>query len=249
MSDAPRPLGPDDVHVWYTFTDEASGAAREAAYLALLCETERARHAQFKFAEDRHCFLVAHALLRTTLSRYAAVPPGQWRFRTAAHGRPEIAFPAAATSLRFNLSHTRGLVACAVTTQRDVGVDVERIDGRRAADDVWKRYFSPSEIEALAKLSSAARTDAFFDYWTLKESYIKARGLGLEIPLDGFSFDFPPGGRPAISFAASVQDDPAAWQFALHQPRPSYRLAVAARGRTELAFAIMSTIPAVNDAK
>ena len=76
MSDAPRPLGPDDVHVWYTFTDEASGAAREAAYLALLGETERARHAQVKFAEDRHCFLVAHALLRTTLSRYAAIPPG-----------------------------------------------------------------------------------------------------------------------------------------------------------------------------
>ncbi|MFY9585355.1 MAG: integrase arm-type DNA-binding domain-containing protein, partial [Candidatus Acidiferrales bacterium] len=89
MSNGSRPLTPDDVHVWYTFTDQARGATRSAAYRALLCDAERARYARFRFAEDRHSFIVAHALLRTTLSRYAAISPGEWRFHTLVHGRPE----------------------------------------------------------------------------------------------------------------------------------------------------------------
>jgi 4'-phosphopantetheinyl transferase len=222
-----RPLASDEVHVWYTFTDDAAVRARCEAYRALLCDVEEARRARFFFDKDRHAFLVAHALLRTTLSRYVPVLPADWRFRAEAHGRPEIA-PPTAEALRFNLSHTTEIVACAVTLARDLGVDVERVDADVPIRSLATYCFSPTEVQAVAGAPPAEQAGLFFDYWTLKESYIKARGVGLGIPLDRFSFALSPGAAPRIAFDAAFDDhEPEAWQFALHHPAPGYRLAAA----------------------
>ncbi len=122
------------------------------------------------------------------LSRYADVAPRDWPFRIDEHGRPELAArPAGTPDLRFNVSHTNGLVACAVTVGREVGVDVEHT-GRRLVHDVAERFFSPREVADLRACPAADQPVVFFDYWTLKESYIKARGLGLALPLRQFSF-------------------------------------------------------------
>jgi 4'-phosphopantetheinyl transferase len=191
-------------------------------------------------------FIVAHALLRTALSRCAAARPEEWRFSTAAHGRPEIDTPPTRPRLRFNLSHTRGLVACAVTLERDVGIDVEHIG--RWADTVAlaRRYFSSPENRLLAGLPAPAARARFFSLWTLKESYVKARGLGLGIPLDVVSFQVVPGMPPAVSFGPGHDEDARAWQFALLEPRPGCRLAVAARREVgaRIDFVLLPMLPA-----
>lgn len=223
----------DGVHVWYTLTEPLRSPELLAWYLVLLSPAERARHDRFLFEHDRHTFLVAHALVRTTLSKYAAVAPEAWRFRENEHGRPEIDMVSDAPPLRYSLSHTAGLVACAVTLAREVGVDVEHLDRQTIDQHVADRYFSAAEVEALGRLVETERRDAFFDLWTLKESYIKARGFGLSLPLDQFSFDLAAHRSPVISFAPELADDPASWQFAIFRPAPRHTLALAVRRSTD----------------
>ena len=228
LQDPPSVLSRDDVCVWYSFTDRLAESDCGAAH-DLLSDSERARCRRFLFEEDRVSFIVAHALLRTALSRYAATRPGDWRFSTSGRGRPEIDTPPTCPRLRFNLSHSRGLVACAVTLDRDVGVDVERMDRGARTGALAERHFSSPEKLLLASLPSLGAHALFFSLWTLKEAYVKARGLGLGIPLDAVSFQVVPGMPPVASFAPGHDEDARAWQFALLEPRPGYRLAVAAR--------------------
>ena len=116
------------VHVDLLPTASADALARLDAYRRLLTADEHERMARFVFERDRRAFLLTRALVRTTLSRYAAVAPADWRFIANVHGRPEILDrPEGVPDLRFNISHTDGLIACAVTIGREVGVDVENI--------------------------------------------------------------------------------------------------------------------------
>ncbi len=119
-------------------------------------------------------------------------------------------------------------MACAVSVGREVGVDVERID-RQLVHDVAERFFSEREVADLRALPIDEQETVFFDYWTLKESYIKARGLGLALPLGQFTFLRTPGRAPSIAFAPELHDDPTSWQFAQFWPTSEHRMAVAVR--------------------
>src|SRR5690606_33310169 len=111
---------------------------------------------------------------------------------------PDLAPGQTDVPLVFNLSHTDGLIACAVSRGREVGVDVEWLDRRGGDIDVADRFFSRYEVQALYAQPPERRRDRFFRYWTLKESYIKARGMGLALPLDRFSFELDRGGAITI---------------------------------------------------
>lgn len=234
------------VHVDLVHTDGAEVWAQHDAYRALLSTEEEERMARLLFERDRRRFLLTRALVRTMLSRYASVPPAGWSFIANVHGRPEILDrPKGVPDLRFNLSHTEGLIACAVTIGREVGVDVEHI-GRRLTHDVAGRFFAPREVNDLTALPEDEQHKVFFDYWTLKEAYIKARGFGLALPLADFAFTLSPPSPPQISFEPSLEDDPATWQFFQDWPTPQHRLGLAVRReRADLPVRIRSVIPRV----
>lgn len=234
------------VHVDLLNTANPDALANLDAYRTLLSHDEHERMARFVFDKDRRAFLLTRALVRTMLSRYAAIAPADWRFIPNVHGRPEILDrPAGVADLRFNISHTDGLIACAVTVGREVGVDVEHI-GRRLAHDVAGRHFAPREVQDLRQLPEDEQQRVFFDYWTLKESYIKARGFGLALPLGDFAFTLHPPNPPRITFEPALDDDPAAWQFLQAWPTPQHRLALAVR-RTgaDLPVRIRDVVPAI----
>jgi len=217
------------VHIDLVDTADTTALGKLDSYQALLSADERERMARFVFDRDRRAFLVTRAHVRTMLSRYAAVAPADWRFVESVHGRPEIFDrPASAPDLRFNISHTDGLIACAVTIGREVGVDVEHI-GRHLTHDVAGRFFAPDEVTDLRRLPLEDQERVFFDYWTLKEAYIKARGFGLALPLADFAFKLNPPGPPAITFEPSLEDDPSTWQFMQDWPTPQHRLGLAVR--------------------
>ncbi len=217
------------VHVDWVQTANPQFAARLDAYRALLTEDERARMQRFVFDKDRRAFLITRALVRTMLSRYAAVAPAAWRFVANAHGRPDILDrPAGCPDLRFNISHTDGAIACAVTIGREIGIDVEYIK-RPLHHDVAGRYFAPAEVRDLRRLPESEQPRVFFDYWTLKESYIKARGFGLALPLADFAFTLNPPQPPTIACEPSLNDDPATWQFMQDWLTPLHRFALAVR--------------------
>jgi len=218
----------DDVHLWYARSDEIRDAATLERFAALMTPEERARRDRFVFEKDRHQFVVTRGMIRTLVGRYLAVDPAACAFVANEYGRPSLAYPSA-TTLAFNISHTAGLVVCAFAREPEIGVDVE--DASRAVDlDVARRFFSAEEADALEALPEPERPARFFDYWTLKEAYIKARGMGLSLPLDGFSMQLD-ASRPGIRFTPAIDDDAATWQFVRLRPTPQHVLAVAVRRR------------------
>jgi 4'-phosphopantetheinyl transferase len=230
-----------DVHLWYVFSDQLTDPELLARYRSLLSPDEAARLERFMLAKDRHQGLIARALVRTTLSRYADVRPADWQFTTNRYGRPEIAGPVNA-SLRFNLSHTRGLVACAVAWEREVGVDVENLERPGEYVHLAQRFFAPGEAAHVASLPVEQQREVFFDYWTLKESYIKARGMGLALPLGDFAFrlDEP----VTIKFTGSITDDPASWRFSRLRVSDQHKLALAVQcASEELTITARETTP------
>jgi 4'-phosphopantetheinyl transferase len=193
---------------------QVTGVVREADWDVLSVD-ERATARRFHDAADRRAYIVAHALVRRALSRWVCVAPAAWQFKRTSHGRPEIAAPvvspADGTRLRFNLSHTRRLIGCAVAVDSDVGIDVEDAE-RPAPMEVAESNFAQDELATLMALPASERSRRFFVYWTLKEAYLKARGLGLHVPLDCFSFDLT-GKTPSVSFGLRLAVDSGRWRF------------------------------------
>ena len=165
------------VHVWWADPDVI---VEDPRCIDLLCASEIDQLAKFRFDHDRVLYLATRVMVRTTLSRYASVSPRAWRFASNAYGRPSID---PISPLKFNLSNTRGMIVCAIADDLEIGVDVEDVT-REAPLDVATHYFAPIEVANLRSVAPREQAKRFFDVWTLKESYIKARGLGLTIPLD-----------------------------------------------------------------
>lgn len=222
------PLAEGEVHLWLAEPEAVTEPRLLAAYEALLDASERERHQRFRFERHRRQFLVSHALVRLTLSRYAPVAPEAWAFETNAFGRPEVRGETR-PRLRFNLSHTEGMVLCAVTVEVDVGTDVEDLERPGEHSGIAHHYFAPAEVAALRSLPPEEQPRRFFEYWTLKEAYIKARGMGLSLPLDQFAFEVAPGAEPRISFDARIEDSPDAWRFVQFQPSARHLAALAVR--------------------
>ncbi len=163
-------LGPGAVHLWCFFYE---GHPLEP-YDALINPLERERLSRLRFERDRQMFMAARALVRTVLSEYAPVAPECWQFSADPGGKPRVV----GSVLEFGLSHTPGLVACVVSQHR-VGVDVERIEPHSDLEALARRAFSPAEVAELLALEAEQRPVHFFQLWTRKESFLKARGLGL----------------------------------------------------------------------
>ncbi len=185
----PRELGADEVHVWQAKLDdhEASGLR------VLLAADEIARADRFHFAKDRDHFIVARALLRKLLAAYLGADAAELRFAYAEKGKPSLDGPPGAVN--FNLAHSGGRALYAFTRARELGVDLEFIREDLESEKIAGRFFSAAEVATLERVPLELRKQAFFECWTRKEAYIKARGDGLSLPLDEFDVSFP--GEPA----------------------------------------------------
>jgi 4'-phosphopantetheinyl transferase len=250
-SSSPIRLPAGEVHLWYGDPAELAADAMMADCRRLLSPAELKSCARFAQERSRQLYLAAHALLRRVLSHYAAIAPAQWQFTVGAYGKPALAKPLPEDALHFNLTHTTGMVACAVCRDCELGVDAESVERRVELQALAKRFFSPLEADELACFPAAGRQQRFYQYWTLKESYIKARGAGLSIPLDSFSMllanseataasqlqssphkALPPA---TITFhrdattATQLSEDPIAWQFGQYLPTTNHVLALAIR--------------------
>lgn len=159
---------------------------------ALLADDERTRLSRFALAEARDTYLLAHALKRWVLSLYLNLRPRDIGFNRVGKGRPELV-STEGSGLSFNLSHAHQAVVLAVSRDSVVGVDIECLS-RRLSDPLAlaASHFSPSEYQDLSTVDPGLLRQRFFAYWTLKEAYIKARGLGIAGNLRASDFHLPP---------------------------------------------------------
>jgi 4'-phosphopantetheinyl transferase len=219
----------NEAHVWFSTPEAVTDAVQLAGYRSLLSPEERERHQRFHFEKDRHSFLVSHALVRRVLSTYADVDPADWQFSAGRHGRPEIAGPAGVPALRFNLTHTAGLTGCLVTLDADCGIDAELISRRGKLLAIAGKMFADAELEALRKLDGRAFLEQFFIFWTLREAYCKALGVGLGFSKKDYAFETGGDDQVRIRFDAQAGDAGGHWQFTVIRPAVDHVVAVAVR--------------------
>lgn len=211
------PFGPREAHLHVLRLETFAELPEEALldrFGPLLNAEERDRQARPSHPGRRREVLLTRMLVRTTLSRYADIDPRDWRFTIGEKGRPAIDHP----GLDFNLSHTEGMIVCLVAAVPGIGVDVEYLRRKNDTEGISSHFFAPQEQAGLPQ--------RFFDYWTLKEAYIKARGKGMALPLDGFWFDISQE-EPTISFDHRIPDDPALWRFETLSLAPDHLCSVA----------------------
>jgi 4'-phosphopantetheinyl transferase len=204
-----------DVHVW---TVSVTGAAPDDTPLSA---GEHARATRFLAEADRRDYIAAHVLLRRALSSVdPAYAPREWEFAAGERGRPELRD----RRIRFNLSHTRGLVACVIAAT-DCGIDVEPVELER--DLPRRRVLTADESAALAALPVAEQPLRYARLWTLKEAYAKARGLGLDLPFDRLRVDLTDPPQVTDSSAGAPGTD---WHCEQWSPTPDHVAAVVVAG-------------------
>lgn len=239
-----------EIHVWLTFCEAISEERLLVAYRELLNTTEKKEESRFYVPRDRHRYLVTRALVRTVLSRYASVDPKDWVFSRDAYGRPHIVNPQAAEArLSFNVSHTQGLIVLGVAKGRSLGVDVENFAKRNVSINLANYFFASRELAALHEVSYHQQQYRFFEYWTFKESYIKARGMGCSIPLDRFSFHFADDHAVDLVINPELGDDSSRWQLWQLRPTSEHLLAVCAEklNSQPSKLLVRETIPTVSE--
>lgn len=227
----------NEIHVWLMEVD-APPPALLAEWRQCLDTDELARADRFHFERDRIIYTAAHWLLRSALAEAGGRPAAAWRFATGPHGKPRIDPALGQDMLSFNLSHTKGLVACAITLETEIGIDVELMDPRRSELDIAEHYFSPAEVELLRAMPPARQTHTFFRLWTLKEALIKTTGEGLERALDSFSFAFDP---VTVAFHPHDPNEAARWTFWELEPSAHHAMALAIRQDTPQPTRLVTT--------
>ena len=213
-----------EIHIWRADLDLPAPALGRLD--STLGEDEKSRAARFVHARDRDHFIAARGILRELLGVYLKQPADQVQFRYGKHGKPRLATECSETTITYNLSHSYGLAAYAISNGLELGIDVELIRPEFAGEDIAARYFSEEEMAELRALPIELRADGFFRCWTRKEAYVKARGEGLSIPLDSFSVSLTPGQPDVLNSA-----DSKSWTLRSFAPKPGYIGAVVGHGQ------------------
>ena len=202
-------LSANAVHIWSASTDIDE---KQLHYLqSIISEDEQKRAAKFYFEKDRVRFIVARGFLRMILACYIKKTPEEFRFRYNKFGKPSLE-NINNNNVQFNLSHSDKMIVYGFTSCRDIGIDIERIRTSEDTVQILDHFFSELEKEEFKMIPEEKKKETFYQCWTRKEAYIKARGEGLSIPLDDFSVTLIPG-SPAKLIKADKDSAVTQWHM------------------------------------
>ena len=219
-------LPDNDVHVWRANLNIPLPDVQSLQHT--LSPDERARAYRFRFERHRNHFIVARGTLRTLLALYLNISPTQLHFRYNAYGKPSLESPH--TPLHFNISHSHELALLAFSQHRELGVDVEYMDRNIDYNELAQHTFSPYEAAIVTALSDDAKRQAFFNCWTRKEAYIKARGMGVSLDLTSFDVSLKPGDAATLLHNREDAMEVTRWQFEALHVGDGYAGAIAVEG-------------------
>lgn len=216
-------LSETDVHIWRAKLDLPATQIQQLAQT--LSPDEQQRAERFYFEKDTRHFIAGRGFLRSILSRYLNLEPGQINFSYSSRGKPAVANTGFGGTLDFNLSHSQGMALYAFTRNRKIGIDLEYIRSMSDIEQLAKRFFSKREYTVISSLASEQQQEAFFKGWTGKEAYLKATGDGLA-GLEKVEISLTPGEPAAL---LSIEGDPhlaSHWSLYPLAPAPGYQAAV-----------------------
>lgn len=218
-------IDPCSVHIWILDFTHFTDPHLLDRYRTLLSEDETRRCARFTFPKLQDKYLATRAMVRTCLSRYANVAPADWQFATGEQGKPYLLN--APLALSFNLTHSGERAVLAISLDTPLGIDIEQLSRQRDYLGIAQHYFHADEVEQLMACTEEQQYRFFFQLWTLKEAYLKARGTGIATGLDNVSFIVE--GQVTASFATELDDHTSAWQFFNYDLESDYSLSLAVK--------------------
>ncbi|MFF2093985.1 4'-phosphopantetheinyl transferase family protein [Paenibacillus sp. NPDC058174] len=178
------------LHLYYLKMDREMASMEREEWLPYVSEERRERVARFHYAKDAQRSLFGELLARYALCESTGRGNSELKFIQNPFGKPMLAREQDEREIYFNLSHSGQWVVCAVD-YTPVGIDVEEM--KPISLDIARRFFSKDEYEALLREPEISRQQYFYALWTMKESFIKADGRGLSLPLDQFTIDVAQG--------------------------------------------------------
>jgi 4'-phosphopantetheinyl transferase len=174
-------LSESEVHLWKSRIADYEADA-ELFYSGSLPTDEKEKADNIRSQENRKAYIISRGILRTILSEYLKVEPGDIVFEYNEHGKPSIADGLNPRNVRFNLSHSNDLILYAVAKNKEVGVDIEYMREISKAGRIVERFFSPEQRDFYNSQSESTKKTAFFRLWTRREAYGKAMGRGFSVP-------------------------------------------------------------------
>ena len=179
-------LSDNEIHLWSLAPQKITDQTQLDALKKLLSPDEIQKVQRYKLPKAQNNALITRAFIRSVLALYTDQQPQDLAFTITEHGKPELSN--SPIPLRFNLSHNNALIICAVCLTYDIGCDIESLQRKITIESIAKRYFSTPEYQSLQALNPTEKQTRFFEYWTLKEAFVKAKGVGISFGLDKFSF-------------------------------------------------------------
>ena len=211
----------DEVHLWLIPVEESE------KFYPFLSTTEKNRADKFRVPMARQQFVVAHGSLRILLGKYLKIPPSVIQFKLNPFGKPYLE----GQKIFFNISHSHEWVLIGLSPKMEIGVDIEKIRQDLKLKQLAKRFFSIEEVEQLNKLPQNLVADGFFNAWTRKEAYIKARGKGMSISLSGFTVNLIPNQPACLLNTIHDPDSIKNWVLSALPVPPNYKAAFVVNGR------------------
>jgi 4'-phosphopantetheinyl transferase len=225
----PLTLSREEVHVWRASLRPS--ASRVFCLRDTLAPDELERAEQYVFRRDRERYILGRGILRAILSRYLGVKPAELSFSYNCCGKPSLAAPFHRNGFQFNVSHSDWLALYGVARGRKIGVDLERVNSDLDCEEIARHFFSKGEIAALCTLPEQSKHKGFYNCWTRKEAYVKAKGAGFSIPLDEFDVTLIPGVPARLLHTEWEPQEVTRWSFEELRPGRGYAAAIAVEGR------------------
>jgi 4'-phosphopantetheinyl transferase len=147
------------------------------------------------------------------LGKELGVSPGVVQFTTNPYGKPYVTSDMQQPGLFFNISHSQTGLLIALSRGIECGVDIEYQRDDFPSNEIAERFFSRKEFEVFKALPESQKKEAFFNCWTRKEAYIKAKGMGLSIPLDSFDVSLVPGDKARLVSSSQEPGDVENWSL------------------------------------
>lgn len=231
-----------EVHIWRASLDRPEEVINQLELT--LSSDERKRAERLRAERVRLRFVAGRGMLRMLLGSYLCVAPNKLGFSYGMHGKPFLAQPSGAERLCFNLSHSEDMVIFVLTEGREVGIDLEHVHPVAETDVITGQCFSARERDELNNLTSNQRETGFFNCWTRKEAYLKARGGGFSVSLDGFSVSLTPGEPAALLEDLDDLQKTDSWQLHHLIPESGYIAALAVEGThaVQLSYWLMNGV-------
>jgi 4'-phosphopantetheinyl transferase len=146
----------------------------------------------YRVESKRLEFFTGRLLLKSIIGELLQAPPDKLVFRKDLNGKPYLLNDISSSKVHFNLTHSHMLVACAISRENSIGIDVEHMGSNYV--DLAPFVCSEIELNFINRLEdSRARNEAFFLLWTRKEALLKAHGVGLSVPPQSVDVPLDPG--------------------------------------------------------